>query len=238
MEADVTYGDTMRLLRSQSVTSLVQHEIERLILSGEIGAGEKIPEADIASRLDVSRGPVREALRGLGESGLVRLEKARGVFVRTITVEEADETYAVRAALEDLIGRTLAQQITGDELGDLRRLLDRLAEAAHKEQVEAYADLNLEFHDRLVTLTGNRRLVQVYRNLVKELTLFRRQTLAHSETLPTSLAEHREIVESIAAGDTPAAAQAMVAHVTASNERMHTSHGRSPTGRSVNPKAT
>ena len=62
-----------------------------MILAGELPAGSKLNEAVIAERLGVSRGPVREAFRALEESGLVRLEKNRGVFVRLIPVEEADE---------------------------------------------------------------------------------------------------------------------------------------------------
>src|SRR5438552_7799690 len=78
---------TIALVQSNSLPNLVQQELERMILTGELPAGAKLTEAALAERLGVSRGPVREAFRALEEVGLVRLEKNRGVFVRQITIE-------------------------------------------------------------------------------------------------------------------------------------------------------
>ena len=97
------------LVQSSSLPALVQKELERMILAGELPAGSKLNEAAVAERLGVSRGPVREAFRALEESGLVRLEKNRGVFVRQIAVDEADEIYELRAVLDEFVGRRLAQ---------------------------------------------------------------------------------------------------------------------------------
>ena len=91
---------TIEVLRTHSLPGLVQQELTRMILAGEFVAGAKLNEVDLAERLGVSRGPVREAFRALEESGLVRLEKNRGVFVREIAVEEADDIYELRAVLE------------------------------------------------------------------------------------------------------------------------------------------
>ena len=81
------------LLQTNSLPALVQREIERMILAGDLAAGAQLREAEVAAMLGVSRGPVREAFRALEESGLVRLEKNRGVFVRQIGVEEADDIF-------------------------------------------------------------------------------------------------------------------------------------------------
>ena len=101
-----------RSLQTNSLPALVQREIERMILAGELAAGAKLNEAAVAELLGVSRGPVREAFRALEESGLVRLEKNRGVFVRQIGVEEADEIYELRAVLDEFVGRRAAQKTT------------------------------------------------------------------------------------------------------------------------------
>src|SRR5436190_12898410 len=82
-------AESIALVRSNSLPSLVQRELERMILAGELGAGKKLNEAAVAERLGVSRGPVREAFRALEASGLVRLEKNRGVFVRQVGIGEA-----------------------------------------------------------------------------------------------------------------------------------------------------
>jgi DNA-binding GntR family transcriptional regulator len=95
----------LQLVQSNSLPALVQVEIEQLILRGELAIGQRINESELAVRFGTSRGPIREALRALEESRLVRSEKNRGVFVREISVAEADEIYDVREVLDQLIGQ-------------------------------------------------------------------------------------------------------------------------------------
>ena len=223
---------TIALLQSSSLPMLVQKELERMILAGDLAVGAKLNEADVAELLGVSRGPVREAFRALEESGLVRLEKNRGVFVRQIGVAEADELYEVRAALDEWAGRRVAQSATQEQVKELRAICERMDRAAARNDVDAYWPLNLEFHDRLVAFAGNGKLLATYRRLVNELSLFRRQTLALGGTLPVSIREHREIVDRIASGNAAAAGKALHDHVMASRERMHRAHaGASATAR-------
>src|SRR5437667_10993387 len=145
---------TIALVQSSSLPMLVQKELERMILAGEIAVGAKLNEVALAERLGVSRGPVREAFRALEESGLVHLEKNRGVFVRQISVEEADEIYEVRAALDEWVGRRLAQTATAGQLKELKAIVERMDRAAAKNELDAWHVLNLEFHDRLVEYTA------------------------------------------------------------------------------------
>jgi DNA-binding GntR family transcriptional regulator len=133
-----------------------------MILAGELPAGTKLNEASVAELLGVSRGPVREAFRALEESGLVRLEKNRGVFVRQIDIAEADEIYELRALLDDFVGRRVAQSARPDDVQDLRGLIDRMDKAAAKHDLDAYHAANLAFHDRLVELAGNTKLLGMY----------------------------------------------------------------------------
>jgi phosphonate utilization transcriptional regulator len=211
------------LVKSSSLPALVQQELEHSILAGHLPAGSKLNEAAIADRLGVSRGPVREAFRALEESGLVRLEKNRGVFVRLIPVEEADQIYELRAVLDEFVGRKLAQAVTPGQVRELRARVDQMERAAAKGDVDAYLATNVEFHDRLVELAGNAKLLVMYRRLVNELHLFRRASLTQGGVLPVSTREHRNIVDKIAAGQPGAAGRALHDHVMASRERMHRS---------------
>src|SRR5258708_34524547 len=102
---DTPLPAAIALLQSSSLPMLVQKGLERMIMAGELGAGAKLNEVALAERLGVSRGPVREAFRALEESGLVRQEKNRGVFVRQVSVEEADDIYEVRAIFDEWAGR-------------------------------------------------------------------------------------------------------------------------------------
>ena len=214
---------TIALLQSSSLPSLVQAELERMIVSGELQPGAKLTEMTLAARLGVSRGPLREAFRMLEEAGLVRTEKNRGVFVRDIPLDEAVEIFDLRAAMEELVGRQLAQRITPAQLKEVRAMVDAMERAVKAADLRSYHLLNLQFHDRLVDMAGNRKLTAIYRKLTKELSLFRRMNLAHladGGQLPVSAGEHRAIVKAIASGDAQTAGQAMFDHVMESKARM------------------
>jgi phosphonate utilization transcriptional regulator len=210
---------TIALLQSSSLANVVQQEIERAILAGEYAPGDKLIEATLANRMGVSRGPVREAFRMLEEAGLVRTEKNRGVFVRDIPIDEAVEIFDLRAAMDELVGRQLAANITAAHLKEIRGLVDAMEKAVKAQDAREYHLLNLKFHDRLVEMTGNRKLTAIYRKLIKELSLFRRLNLADSWLLPISAGEHRQIVKAIASGDAEAAGRAMFQHAMDSKER-------------------
>jgi phosphonate utilization transcriptional regulator len=219
---------TIALLQSHSLTSAVQAEIERLILAGDLAPGAKLTEAMLADRLGVSRGPIREAFRILEEAGLVRLEKNRGVFVRSIPLQEAMEIYDLRAMVDESAGRALAERITPDQLKQLRTMveqMERLVKDGHDTSAsDDYHALNLAFHDCIVDFVGNRKLIDLYRRLVKELSLFRRANLADGQQIPVSVQEHRAILKAIAAGDGDGAARALRAHVLESKERTLKNH--------------
>ena len=215
---------TIALLQAHSLSSAVLAEIERMILEGDLQPGERLTEVILAARLGVSRGPLREAFRSLEEAGLVRTEKNRGVFVRDLPVEEAIEIFDLRAAMDELVGRRLAENITPAALKEIRALVDRMDQAVKAKDARDYHGLNLRFHDRLVELAGNGKLTAVYRKLIKELSLFRRLNLSDSWVMPASVGEHRQIVKAIASGNAAAAGLAMYQHVMESKERTIKNH--------------
>lgn len=217
---------TITLLQTSSLTSVVATELERMILDGELAPGAKLPEVALAARLGVSRGPLREAFRLLEEAGLVRTEKNRGVFVRDVPVDEAIEIFDMRAAMEELVGRRLAEKITPAALKELRGVVEQMEQAVRAKDVDHYHRLNLQFHDRLVELAGNAKLTSIYRKLIKELSLFRRMNLGDGKLLPLSASEHRHIVKAIASGDAEAAGRALFDHVIESKERTIANNAR------------
>lgn len=208
-------------MQMNSLPGLVQREIERMIIAGDLHAGSKLREAEVASMLGVSRGPVREAFRALEESGLVRLEKNRGVFVRQIGIDEADHIFELRAVLDEFAGRKAAQKATPAECAKLRGLVDQMEAEVARRNVDGYHRANVGFHDRIVELAGNPKLVTLYRRLVNELHLHRRAALGQAGILPLSMREHRAIVEHIAARRAAAAGRALYEHAMASRDRVH-----------------
>ena len=221
---------TIALLQNNSLTMVVQQEIERAILAGEFAPGAKLNEAALALRMGVSRGPVREAFRMLDEAGLVRTEKNRGVFVRDIPIDEAIEIYELRAAMEESVGRRLALQMTDEQRTQAESLVHVMEDAVRARDAHRYHLLNLQFHDRLVEMAGNRKLTAVYRKLVNEISLFRRINLASENQLPASAQAHWEMLHAIASGQPEVAGRAMFEHAIQSKNRMLDNEARRRTG--------
>jgi phosphonate utilization transcriptional regulator len=211
----------LQLVQSNSLPALVQAEIEQLILRGELAIGQRINESDLASRFGMSRGPIREALRALEESRLVRSEKNRGVFVREISVDEADEIYDVREALDQLVGQRVAERATPDQLRELEAVVAAMDGATGAHDIKSYHALNLKFHDMLVDFAGNTRLTESYRLLTKGLLLFRLRGLQDGGGFAVSNTEHKAVLEAVAARDSARAGRLLRRHAVESRARMH-----------------
>lgn len=213
----------LQLVQTNSLPALVHAEIEQLILRGEFAIGQRVTEMELAARFGTSRGPIREALRTLEESGLVRSEKHRGVFVREISVAEADEIYDVREALDELIGQRVADRATPQQHRELEAAVRDMDEATSQQDIKRYHALNLKFHDMLVDFAGNARLTETYRLLTKELLLFRLRGLQDGGGFAVSNTEHKAVVAAIVARDRARAGQLLRQHAVDSRARMHKS---------------
>jgi phosphonate utilization transcriptional regulator len=211
----------LQLVQSNSLPALVQVEIEQLILRGDLAIGQRVNESELATRFGTSRGPIREALRALEESRLVRSEKNRGVFVREISVAEADEIYDVREALDQLIGQRVAERATPEQLRDLEAVVAEMDHATRMEDIKSYHALNLKFHDMLVDFAGNARLTESYRLLTKGLLLFRLRGLQDGGGFAVSNTEHKAVVEAVADHDGARAGRLLRQHAFESRARMH-----------------
>jgi DNA-binding GntR family transcriptional regulator len=210
----------IHLVRTTSLSSLVEDEVMRLILSGELVAGQQIKEAMIAGQLGVGRSSVREALRALEEAGLVRIEKNRGAFVRVVSDTEAAEMYQVRETLEALAGELLAPVISDMQVLELTKMVDLMDDHAARADFEAYFPLNLRFHERIFTMAGNGTLTSMYRLLTNRLHTLRRTGLLQGGGFAVSNHEHRAIVQALAARDPLGAARALRRHVQAGRQRV------------------
>jgi DNA-binding GntR family transcriptional regulator len=204
--------DAISERRAQSLAALVREEIERRILAGEIGAGERLNELALATRLGVSRGPVREAIRLLERDGLVTSVPNHGAFVRQVSIEEASELYDLRAVVVSYACGSLAGTISQAEVAELEEFVRRIDEAAEGGLRDAYYQLNLRFHDRIIEMAGRLRTAARYRSLVKEANLFRRRSLLSGDAMRESSDEHRRIVDALARRDAAAAREAAERH--------------------------
>jgi len=223
------------LLRTRSLTSVVRQEIERMILTGAIEAGSRINEQALAARLGVSRGPVREAIRGLERQGLVVTVVNQGSYVRKVSAEEALELYDLRALLTGRACEILATAPPPGAEARLAALVAQMEQAAEADDAPRYYTLNLEFHDALMELGSGARAQRIYDDLGNELHLFRRRALVHPEKMRESNAEHAAILAAIRARDSAAARAAGEAHIRGGKRRFADS---SPGANSTKPRQT
>ena len=176
-------GVALEIRRTESLTSLVRRELERMIEVGELKAGDRLNENALALKLGVSRGPVREACRGLEQSGLVQVATLRG-------------------------------------------LIDEMEAAAERDELNVFYPLNLRFHEAIIRFSDNARLAAFCTSVHRETHLFRRRTLDMPGRMKLSNAEHRRIVDAIAAGNGESAMRELERHVLDSRDLLFGGSGK------------
>lgn len=206
--------------KPESLTRPVRERLEGMILRGELRAGERLNENALAAKLNVSRGPVREAARLLAEAGLVTVIHNRGVFVREIKLEEVLDVYDVRAGLASVAGRLAALRATESHIAELRAFWRQMEDAVVAQNPDVYYEINRTFHARIVEISNNRRLIDFNAITEREVFLFLRRGVAGASRPRISNQQHLQIVDAIAAGDETGAARAFEAHIITGKQRM------------------
>jgi DNA-binding GntR family transcriptional regulator len=193
------------------------------IMADRLPPGTELSEVALSRELSVSRGPIREAMGRLAADGLVTVRPRRGAEVRSISPAELIDSYQVREALEVLAVKLAVPRITEPDLARLGALADQLAEHARREAAREFFAASVAFHDLICELSGNEKLLQIYRRLTGEIGRYQARTLTLSGGLPQSGDEHRAILAALAQRDAEAAAGLVAAHVRAAAERVQES---------------
>jgi DNA-binding GntR family transcriptional regulator len=195
------------------------YRIRQLVLSGDFPPGAVLPEAFLAQEFDVSRTPIREALKQLQHEGLVEIRPKVGTFVREPTRREIIELFQLKESMEGLAASLLARRGEVPELSVLRRNLEESEMASLTHDTDAYATLVHEFHWTIVRGSDNNKLVEHYGRLMNQLAYQRLvvRTVEHPGRLEASTREHRVVLEMIEHKDPFGAESAMRNHVHASS---------------------
>ena len=206
--------------QAESLTFLVRAELERMILSDELTPGTRLNELALAARLGVSRGPLREALRALERDGLVAAGAAhQGMSVRLLDAAEMAELFDARALLQGFTCARLAERCEEAAVADLSARVDAMAQSIAAGDAASYFAGNLDFHEAMLNHAVHARTAAMYRGLIKESRLVRRQVLLRVENMAESNAEHAGLVAAIAAGDATRARALGEAHVLGGKRR-------------------
>ena len=186
-------------LRIESTPSLVADRIRMGIFDGTFPPDSQLNEVELARSLEVSRGPIREAMQRLIQEGLLRSEQNRGVFVVALGHDDARDVYLARGIIEGAATAIAARQVPPAAMLQLQRLLDRLAASAGGPWTEVITH-DLAFHQALVDAAASVRLSRMFRTLVAEtrLCLLRLEPFYRDGT--EVVAEHRGILDALESG--------------------------------------
>ncbi|MDE2605336.1 MAG: GntR family transcriptional regulator [Burkholderiales bacterium] len=209
----------MRLVPN-SLHDEVAARLRERIFAGELPPGSFLDEVKLAEQLEISRTPLREALKVLTAEGLVRHEPRRGCFVAEVTEQDLDEIFPVIALLEGRCAFEAAQNATDADLAVLEDLHDKLARHAKARRINAYYEANYAIHEAIIALAGNRWLAGVIGDLRKILKLARQQQLHAPGRLEQSLSEHLAVFAALKARDPEGAEAAMRTHLTRQREAL------------------
>jgi DNA-binding GntR family transcriptional regulator len=203
---------TLDRLESTTLADKALTSLREAILAGEIPPGERLVETDLSRQFGVSRGVVREALNVLVGEGLVTSPPHRGSRVVELDGKRMLEAYEVRFAFESLAVIKLCGNITSRQESALRELLAQMQTAEARGDERALGNLDMSFHEKLVEFSGNSRLVQGWRRLKNEMTLyfvaFPRQH--PHDSFPD---RHERLLDAITSGDVRMALETLAEHI-------------------------
>lgn len=203
-------GLTKTNLREQALASL-----RMAITSGQLAPQTPMVETELSERLQISRGTLREAMRQLQQEGLLTVGAARGrLYVRHLGPKEIGDIYAVRAALEAMAARALAQRADRAETtAELRSLLHTMSEARADVDLDGRIEADLNFHRGMCRLTGNDTLMHTWESLEGSIRMSIMFAGIERAIGNMDVARHEAIVDAIASGDAAAAAAAVHDHM-------------------------
>lgn len=185
--------------------------IVRDIRTGALNPGDRLTETELASRLQISRTPVREAIRQLEADGLVAHVPRLGATIRTLDPAEISELYEMRAVLEGTAARLAvraASEVELREIADIHAAMGRLLQDGG-----ALSKHNQHFHVAILNAARNRFLLKAVDTVQKTLLILGRSTMEQGDRATTALAEHAEILDALQNRDGPAAERLMRAHI-------------------------
>ncbi len=203
-------------LKPRALYEEVAELLRGRIFSRELAPGDWVDELKIATELEISRTPLREAIKVLATEGLITMKMRRGAYVTEVNDKDLRDVFHLMAVLEADAAATVAQTATDEQLEELNALHHQL-EKSTKDRVKFFT-INEAFHVKLLEVANNRWRDQMVADLRKVMKLNRAQSLLKAGRIEESLAEHSAIMAALKKRDAVAAQTAMRAHIESGQE--------------------
>ncbi len=196
-----------------TLTQQVYDHLRQSILSNAYPPDTPLPEEALATRLNVSRVPVREALRRLAADGLVRLAPRQAAVVTSLSPKQFLDAYRLREALETLAVRLAVPRFVSDDIRELERLQDEMRTAAPHGDIDRFFAANAAFHGLFVDRADNDYLKATYEPLIDQMRRYRSPSADLRGGLERSIDEHEAVLDAVRAGDAAEAARLLGEHI-------------------------
>lgn len=177
------------------LSSQVSKILSEAILEGVLEGGQKLVETEIQEMFGISRSPLREAIRDLEKKGLVTIIPRRGAFVRRVTIKDIEDIFPVRANLEALAVKLAHANISPEDLGEMRDVLDRMREAVESDDTKSYWRHHSTFHEIYINASRNHVLIETLSRLRLHSLWYRFSYKYYEEDLEKQYAIHEKIYE-------------------------------------------
>jgi len=184
-------------MRRRSLHEQIVGVVRTMILEGRIPPGARIPETALCDEMDISRTPLREALKVLASEGLVELLPHRGAVTTPVTVRETRDLFQMMVPLEGLVGRLVAEHASAESVAGIERLHERLRGFHQRRRRADYFRLNQQVHWALARATGNGVLFNTYCNLSDKVKRARYLANLSVARWDESMAEHEGIMDAL-----------------------------------------
>jgi DNA-binding GntR family transcriptional regulator len=206
----------MFVLEGRPTAQLIADQLRELIVQGAFRPGQQVNESALASQLNTSRGPLREALQRLCQEGILVSKRNRGVFVLDLSAEDVREIYAVREAVELAAANSLLdsgpEQVT-DTCQELKGIIKDMAKQVAASDWQAIARLDMQFHTAFVSGAGNNRLIRIYATLAAESRMCILSLEVAYPRIDVLVQEHQAILDLLEARDRSGLKQAIKRHM-------------------------
>ncbi len=210
-------------LPRQRASDSVYEALRSGILTRVFEPGQRLNVPELAQQLQVSLTPVKDALNRLAAEDLIEIRPHSGTFVTLVMPEDVAETFQIRAALESLAGELAIGNAGPSDIAELRRLVNQMsAPVADEAAWSTHEEWNSRFHQLIVDLSRNRKLIQMYEDLNTHIQIARIHRGRHEwqDRLPAERAEHEAIIRAFEEHDAAALQQALRIHVTRAAESL------------------
>ncbi|MFJ2552103.1 GntR family transcriptional regulator [Microbacterium sp. NPDC087591] len=198
-------------VRPLAMGEQIAHRLRVEIITGVVPQGTHLAEDALATRFDVSRGPIRDALRQLESEGLLESRRKR-LYARGLGLEGVEELYELREALETLAIRLAVSRASAKEWDGVQAIVDRMRAAGELGDVEMFTDADMDFHTSFYTLSRNRRLIEAWRPYQRTFAIL--FEMSDTPDIPAATVDHQGFLDIVRTGDADAAVKRLQLHLT------------------------